>query len=187
MFIQTESTPNPNSLKFILDGYELCSSPIEFSKSQELTDSILANELFKIKGVENILFNKNCISVNKNDFTWDQLKASILHVISDHINSGLPAIEKQDNNTSELNNIEFEDEDLKVVNMINSILSSKIRPAIMQDGGDVKFIKYNSGTVYLTLKGSCAGCPSATVTLKNGIENMLKHNIPEIKKVEQIL
>ena len=187
MFIQTESTPNPNSLKFILDDYELCSSPMEFSKSQELTDSILANELFKIKGVENILFNKNCISVNKNDYTWDQLKASILHVISNHINSGLPAIEKKDNNTNELNNIEFEDEDLKVVNMINSILSSKIRPAIMQDGGDVKFIKYNAGTVYLTLKGSCAGCPSATVTLKNGIENMLKHNIPEIKKVEQIL
>ncbi len=186
MFIQTESTPNPNSLKFILDDYEICENPIEFKKSQEGTHSALAAELFKINGVENILFNKNCISVNKNKYTWDQLKASILHVISNHINSGLPAIDDKNINSSELDNILFDDDDLKVVNMINSILSSKIRPAIMQDGGDVKFIKYESGTAFLSLKGSCAGCPSATVTLKNGIENMLKHHVPEVKKVEQV-
>ena len=142
MFIQTESTPNPNSLKFILTDHELCEKPIEFNKSQNNRNSVLADELFKIKGVDNI---------------------------------------------NELDNIQFHDDDLKVVNMINSILSSKIRPAIMQDGGDVKFIKYESGTAYLSLKGSCAGCPSATVTLKNGIENMLKHNVPEVKKVEQVI
>ena len=187
MFIQTESTPNPNSLKFILDDYELCESPIEFNKSQENTHSALADELFKIKGIENILFNKNCISVNKNEYTWDQLKASILHAISNHIHSGLPAVEKRNIGSNELENIQFNDEDLKVVNTINSILSSKIRPAIAQDGGDVKFIKYESGTVYLSLKGSCAGCPSATVTLKNGIESMLKNHIPELKNVEQVL
>ena len=187
MFIQTESTPNPNSLKFILDDYELCESPVEFNKSQENTHSLLADELFKIKGVENILFNKNCISVNKNEYTWDQLKASILHVISDHINSGQPAIERKKINSNELDTIQFDDEDTKVVTMINNILSSKIRPAIMQDGGDVTFIKYEGGTAYLSLKGSCAGCPSATVTLKNGIENMLKHHIPELKKVEQVI
>ena len=100
MFIQTESTPNPNSLKFILDDYELCESPVEFNKSQEYTHSLLADELFKIKGVENILFNKNCISVNKNEYTWDQLKASILQAISNHINSGLPFIEKEESNKS---------------------------------------------------------------------------------------
>ncbi len=187
MFIQTESTPNPNSLKFILDDYQLCESPIEFNKSQVDTHSALANELFKIKGVENLLFNKNCISINKNKYTWDQLKAPILHVISNHITSGLPAIEKHDNKLGELNDISYDDNDIKVVSMINSILSSKIRPAIMQDGGDVKFIKYESGTAYLSLKGSCAGCPSATITLKNGIENMLKHHIPEVKNVEQIV
>ena len=178
MFIQTESTPNPNSLKFILDDYEICENPIEFNRSQGGAHSLLAKELFKIKGIENILFNKNCISVNKNEYNWDQLKASILHVISNHINSGLPAIEKHDNDTGELQNINFDDNDLKVVN---------IRPAIMQDGGDVKFVKYEKGVAYLSLKGSCAGCPSATVTLKNGIENMLKHHIPEVKKVEQVL
>ena len=187
MFIQTESTPNPNSLKFILDSYELCSTPIEFNKSQMDTRSVLAEKLFKIKGVDNILFNKNYISINKSEYTWDQLKASILQVISDHINSGLPAIEYKENDTYELDNIDFDEDDINVVNKINGILSSKIRPAIVQDGGDVKFIKYRCGVTYLSLKGSCAGCPSATVTLKNGIENMLKHNIPEVKKVEQVL
>ena len=187
MFIQTESTPNPNSLKFILTDHELCDKPVEFNKSQDNRNSVLADELFKIKGVDNVLFNKNCISVNKNDYTWDQLKASILHVISNYLNSGLPAIDKVDDDSNELDTIQFHDDDLKVVNMINSILLSKIRPAIMQDGGDVKFIKYESGTAYLSLKGSCAGCPSATVTLKNGIENMLKHNVPEVKKVEQVI
>ncbi len=187
MFIQTESTPNPNSMKFILENYELCENPIEFNKSQDNKHSLLADELFKIKGVENILFNKNCISINKNEYTWDQLKASILQVISNHINSGLKAIEKDNNNLGELDSINFDEEDLRVVRMINSILLSKIRPAIMQDGGDVKFIKYESGTAYLSLKGSCAGCPSATVTLKNGIENMLKHHIPEVKNVEQVV
>ena len=187
MFIQTESTPNPNSLKFIIDDYELCDNPIEFNKLKDDKYSVLANELFKIKGIENILFYKNCISINKNEYTWDQLKASILKVISNHINSGLPAIEKEESNLSEIDNINFEEGDLKVVNMINSILSTKIRPAIIQDGGDVKFIKYESGTAYLSLKGSCAGCPSATVTLKNGIENMLKHHIPEVKNVEQVI
>ena len=187
MFIQTESTPNPNSMKFILDNYELCENPIEFSKTRKKIHSILADELLKIKGVENLLFNKNCISVNKNEYTWDQLKASILQVISNHINSGLPAVEKKDNNAVQIDNVNYDKDDTKVVNMINSILLSKIRPAIMQDGGDVQFIKYESGIVYLSLKGSCAGCPSATVTLKNGIENMLKHHIPEVKQVEQVL
>ena len=187
MFIQTESTPNPNSLKFILDDYELCENPIEFNKLQENKHSALADELFKIKGIENILFNKNCISINKNEYTWDQLKASILQVISNYINSGLPIIEKDDSNFIELDNNNYDENDLKVVKMIDSILSSKIRPAIMQDGGDVKFIKYQNGTVYLSLKGSCAGCPSATITLKNGIENMLKHHIPEVKNVEQVV
>ena len=187
MFIQTESTPNPNSLKFILDDYELCDTPIEFNRSQVNTYSQLADELFKIKGVENVLFNRNCISINKNEFTWDQLKASILQVISNHINSGLPVIDKEENYNNELDIIKYDDDDYYIVNKINSILSNKIRPAIMQDGGDVKFVRYEGGIVYLSLKGSCAGCPSATITLKNGIENMIKHNIPEIKKVEQVL
>lgn len=187
MFIQTESTPNPNSLKFILDNHELCERPIEFNKSQNATNSPLANELFKIKGIENILFNKNYISINKDEYTWDQLKASILQVISKHINSGLPAIDNENEISEELDDIDYNDDDINVVNKINSIITAKIRPAIMQDGGDVKFVKYEAGVVHLALKGSCAGCPSATLTLKNGIENLLKNSIPEINKVEQVI
>ena len=98
----------------------------------------------------------------------------------------MPAIENENTITSSLDNIKFEATDLNTVSKIDSILKLKIRPAIMQDGGDVKFVKYDSGIVYLTLKGSCAGCPSATLTLKSGIENLLKGNIPEVKKVEQV-
>tara|TARA_Y100000816_G_scaffold257805_1_gene212239 strand:+ start:825 stop:1385 length:561 start_codon:yes stop_codon:yes gene_type:complete len=186
MFIQTESTPNPNSLKFILDNYEFCSEPVEFSKSNTENDSPLATDLFRIEGVENILFNKNLIIINKSNFTWEQLKASILQIISKHISSGLPLIiNKSDNNDNEV--IQFDKSDLVVVNNIKQILSAKIRPAVMQDGGDIKFKKYEAGIVYLSLQGSCAGCPSATITLKNGIENMLKQHIPEIKKVEQLI
>ena len=116
MFIQTESTPNPNSLKFILDDYEICPHPIEFSKSQASTNSLLADELFKIDGIDNILFNKNYISVNKSDFTWDQLKASILQIISNHINSGLPAVEINAVLAGELESIEFDNADKEVVN-----------------------------------------------------------------------
>ena len=187
MFIQTESTPNPNALKFILDDHELCEDPIEISKSQQITNSILADELFKIEGVENVLFNKNYISVNKNNFTWDQLKGSILQVISNHINSGMPAIQSIEKKSKKFDQIKCEEDDLGVVYKISSVLSSKIRPAIMQDGGDLKFIEYSDGVVFLSLKGSCAGCPSATLTLKNGIENLLKRHVPEVKKVEQVI
>ena len=186
MFIQTESTPNPNSLKFILESHEISLHPLEFYKNKSTTNSLLADDLLKIDGVESILFNKNCISVNKSKFTWEQLKASILQVISNHINSGLPTLNNHDELSDNLEWVIYAEDDTKVVNQINSILISKVKPAVMQDGGDIKFIEYNNGIVYLALQGSCAGCPSATLTLKNGVENLLKHNIPEIKKVEEV-
>jgi len=186
MFIQTESTPNPDSLKFILENLEICSHPLEFNKNQDTTNSILAEELLKINGVESVMFNKNYISINKSNFTWEQLKASILQIIANHVNSGLPIIENEDHLSNNLENISYVNEDKNVVQKINSILISKVKPAVMQDGGDIKFVEYSNGVVYLALHGSCAGCPSATLTLKNGVENLLKHNIPEIKKVEQV-
>jgi Fe-S cluster biogenesis protein NfuA len=186
MFIQTESTPNPNSLKFILDGHEICSEPVEYNVGEENINSKLAEKLLQIDGIDKILFNKNFISINKSKFTWDQLKATILHEISDFIGSGIPILETE-NEVDEINTVEFDDADIEVVKNINNILVSKIRPAVMQDGGDIKFKKYDEGIVSLSLQGSCAGCPSATLTLKNGVENMLKHHIPEVKKVEQII
>jgi len=185
MFIQTESTPNPNSLKFILGDHEICSEPVEYNAGEENINSKLAEKLLKIDGIDKILFNKNFISINKSKFTWDQLKATILHEISDFIGSGIPILDTE-NEVDEINTVEFDDADIEVVKNIHNILVSKIRPAVMQDGGDIKFKKYYAGIVSLALHGSCAGCPSATLTLKNGVENMLKHHIPEIKKVEQI-
>ncbi len=186
MFIQTESTPNPNSLKFILDNHKICSEPVEFNVGEENLNSKLAEKLLKIDGVDKILFNKNTISINKSKFTWDQLKATILHEISDFIDSGIPIMDSE-SEFDEIEEIEFDKADIEVVKNIHSILISKIRPAVMQDGGDIKFKKYDEGIVSLALQGSCAGCPSATLTLKNGVENMLKHHIPEVKKVEQII
>ncbi len=187
MFIQTESTPNPNSLKFILEKYSFCDTPVEFNKTDKNINSDLAERLFEINGVENILFNQNFVSINKKNYSWDQLKASILQVISKHVESGLPAIKIENNCSDDLNEIEFDIEDKEIVENIAKIINSKIRRAVMQDGGDVKFNKYESGIVYLSLKGSCAGCPSATMTLKNGIENLLKSHIAEIQKVEQVI
>ncbi len=186
MFIQTESTPNPNSLKFILDNQEICPEPLEYSIGQKNINSKLAKKLLHIDGVDKVLFNKNFISINKTKFTWDQLKATILHEISNFISSGIPFLDSVDE-VDEINTVEFDKADIEVVKNIHNILKSKIRPAVMQDGGDIKFKKYDEGIVSLTLQGSCAGCPSATLTLKNGVENMLKHHIPEVKKVEQIL
>ena len=186
MFIQTESTPNPNSLKFILENYKLCSEPREFNNLTS-NNSKLAEKLFKIEGIEKIFFNENIISINKNKYNWDQLKASILQVISDFIHSGLSPVEDSDQKIKSDNEVKFNEIDKEIVSNINTILETKVRPAIMQDGGDIKFKSYDEGIVYLTLQGSCAGCPSATLTLKNGVENLLKHHIPEIKKVEQVV
>ena len=186
MFIQTESTPNPNSLKFILENYQLCNEPREFNNLTS-NSSMLAEKLFKIEGIEKVFFNENVISINKNKYTWDQLKASILQVISDFIHSGLHPVDDSDQEVKNYNDIKFNELDKEIVHNINTILETKVRPAIMQDGGDIKFKSYDEGVVYLILQGSCAGCPSATLTLKNGVENLLKHHIPEIKKVEQVI
>ena len=186
MFIQTETTPNPNSLKFLLEYNILESGSIEFSQKSDSSDSSLASSLLQIDGIEKVFFGKNFISVNKSQYGWDQLKAPILKIISEHLNSGQKVIDAIDLKKN-LNSIIFDKDDFDIVKVIDNLLSSKIKPAISQDGGDVQFIEYKEGVVYLQLKGSCAGCPSATLTLKNGIENLLKNKIPEVMKVEQII
>jgi len=184
MFIQTESTPNPNSLKFVLEREIYEGEAIEFNNQSQAENSPLAQKLLSIDGVEKILIFQNFITVNKNKYSWDQLKASVLHVISDFISSGLNAINVSENMMS--SEVDYNAKDKETVDAISAIISKKVKPAVAQDGGDINFVKYNEGIVFLELKGSCAGCPSATLTLKNGIENILKHHIPEIKRVEQI-
>ena len=186
MFIQTETTPNPNALKFLLEYDILDSGSFEFSQTSDCRNSNLAKSLLQIDGIEKVFFGKNFVSINKSNYGWDQLKAPILKIISDHLGSGEKVINLVDNKQG-LNAIKFQSDDYDIVKTIESVLLSKIKPAISQDGGDVEFKEYKEGIVYLQLKGSCAGCPSATLTLKNGIENLLKNKIPEVKKVEQVL
>ena len=185
MFIQTESTPNPNSLKFLLEDDILDEGGIEFNEVSDCKNSELAKLLLEIDGIEKVFFGKNFISVNKSEYVWDQLKAPILKVISEHLGTGQKAVFSEELK-KDFDSIIYDECDQQVVQIINDVLSSKVRPAIAQDGGDVKFQKYKDGTVYLSLRGSCVGCPSATQTLKNGIENLLKNYISEVKKVEQI-
>jgi len=186
MFIQTETTPNPNSLKFLMENDILEGESVEFNEISDCENSDLAKSLLKIDGVEKVLFGKNFISINKSEYMWDQIKAPILKVISDHFNSGQKAVNSVSLSDS-LHSIVFHENDSDTVKRIDNVLTSKVRPAISQDGGDVQFQEYKEGIVYLKLRGSCVGCPSATLTLKNGIQNLLMNQIPEVKRVEQVL
>ena len=184
MFIQTESTPNPNSLKFLLDLDIGSRDKIEFSRIEDCHSSDLAKILFQINGVEKVFFSKSFISINKNNYDWDQLKAPILTVISDFIFSGKKII-KNNNEKIIQKTIEYASDDEEAVNQIIEVLDAKVKPAVAQDGGDIEFKKFKDGIVYVSLQGSCSGCPSSKITLKNGIENLLKHYVREVNGVEE--
>jgi len=184
MFIQTEPTPNPNSMKFIPDGLEVAGNRItEYkNKDQALGKSKLAEQLFEISGVDSIFFGSDFITVNKFDNKdWLEIKTEILTTIMDFFISKNPIFNDKDEVKSDSN-----EEDSDVVKQIKELLEVKIRPAVAMDGGDIIYRGFEDGVVLLELKGSCSGCPSSTVTLKNGIENMLKHYVPEVVSVEQV-
>jgi len=184
MFIQTEETPNPATLKFIPDGLiVLESGTAEFkNQKQAATKSPLALQLLEIKGIEGIFFGRDFITVTKSsDLQWPQLKAEILATIMDFYVAGKPIMFEQ--KPAETGAVEEDDE---IVKQIKELIEVKVRPAVAMDGGDIIFHSYEDGIVKLQLKGSCSGCPSSTITLKNGIENMLKHYIPEVISVEQV-
>ena len=181
MYIQTQNTPNPNTLKFIPGIEVLKNGSKQFNKHDNCADSLLAQQLFKIDGVDSIFFGNDFISVTKeNKVDWETIKTFILSKLVDHFLAGLPVIkESQDKKKTIKANSKIEEQ-------IIELLNSKIRPAVAQDGGDIIYNKFENGVVYLELHGACQGCPSSTITLKQGIENMLKHYIPEINSVESI-
>ncbi|MDX2083392.1 MAG: NifU family protein [Rickettsiales bacterium] len=184
MFIQTEETPNPNSLKFIPDNkIVLNSGTIEFkNQKQAATKSPLALQLFEISGIESIFLGHNFITITKNEKTdWSKIKTEIQATIMDFFVSQKPVLFEEHKPE---NNIDENDSD--IVKQIKELIEVKVRPAVAMDGGDIIFHSFEDGIVKLHLKGSCSGCPSSTITLKNGIENMLKHYIPEVEAVEQI-
>jgi Fe-S cluster biogenesis protein NfuA len=178
MFIQTEDTPNPATLKFIPGVSVLPGDTAEFTSLEEAKSSPLATRLFAIDGVESVFFSGDFLAVTKAEqLDWFVLKPSILAGIMEHFASGLSIIEaKNEGSTSE------EDDD-ETVQQIKHLLDTRVRPAVAMDGGDITFHSFEDGVVTLQMRGACQGCPSSTATLKMGIENMLRHYIPEVREV----
>lgn len=179
MFIQTENTPNPATIKFLPGKTVMESGTADFQSSEKANNSPLAQRLFMLPGVASVFLGRDFISVSKReDSEWASLKSRVLSSIMDHYFSGEPAIIK-----TEAQNNEPRDE---VTQRIIDLLDERIRPAVAQDGGDIVFEAFEDGIVYLEMRGACAGCPSSTQTLKAGIENMLKHYVPEVKEVRPV-
>ena len=180
MFIQTEDTPNPDTLKFIPGDTVLKTGNVDYSNKESSVSSPLASRLFEIDGVSRVFLSSDFISVTKEtDLEWNNLKPSILTGIMEHYSSGLPAL----NNEKETN-LNDSAEDTEIVKQIKDLLETRVRPAVAMDGGDISFCSFEEGVVTLQMKGACAGCPSSTATLKMGIENMLRHYIPEVTEVK---
>ena len=180
MFIQTEDTPNPETLKFIPGNIILKTGTADFSSKDIASVSPLASRLFEIDGVSRVFLASDFISVTKDpQLDWNNLKPSILTGIMEHYSSGLPAINETEDKNSETNNTE----ETETIKQIKDLLETRVRPAVAMDGGDITFCSFEKGIVTLEMKGACAGCPSSTATLKMGIENMLRHYIPEVTEV----
>jgi len=191
MFIQTEETLNPATLKFIPDGHVVLKNGTAEFKNQKQAESKspLALQLFTITGVEAVFFGHDFITITKSgNAVWKYLTSEIQAVIMDFFLTGKePMFENKENeNSNEANKNLPEEGDSEIVKQIKELIEIKVRPAVAMDGGDIIFHSFENGVVYLMLKGSCSGCPSSTVTLKSGIENMLKHYIPEVESVEQV-
>ena len=183
MFIQTEQTPNPATLKFLPGVTVMDHGTADFSTREDATRSPLANQLYDVNGVCGVFFGGDFITVTKADeIDWTLIKPAILGAIMEHFTSGQPLL-NADARTSA--HAESDDED-ELVTQIKELLDTRVRPAVAQDGGDILFYGFERGVVYLHMQGSCAGCPSSTATLKAGIENMLRHYIPEVIEVRPV-
>ncbi|MFT3732805.1 MAG: NifU family protein [Hyphomicrobium sp.] len=182
MFIQTEATPNPATLKFIPGRDVLSDGTADFRSKSEAAASPLATRLFAIEGVHGVFLGSDFISVTKGDIEWQHLKPMILGAIMEHYMSGATATDEEDSNDGAAENYDPEDE--SVVATIKELLETRVRPAVAQDGGDITFSGFRDGVVYLHMRGACSGCPSSTATLRNGIENLLKHFCPEVRSVQ---
>lgn len=181
MFIQTEATPNPATLKFIPGRTVLESGTADFRSADEAQTSPLASRLFTIDGVEGVFLGSDFITVTKGTLDWQHLKPSILGAIMDHYMSGAPAIGSEGANDDAVGH--YDEADESVVATIKELLDTRVRPAVAQDGGDITFQGYRDGIVYLHMRGACSGCPSSTATLKYGIENLLRHFCPDVREV----
>lgn len=181
MFIQTEPTPNPATLKFLPGERVMPRGTADFANAESAATSPLAQRLFEIEGVSGVFLGSDFITVAKTDaFDWPVLKPQVLGAIMEHFTNNRPVILEQAGESVEAG------EDSEIVAQIKELLDTRVRPAVAQDGGDIIFRSFEDGIVYLHMQGACSGCPSSTATLKHGIENMLKYYIPEVQSVQAV-
>ena len=186
MFIQTEATPNPATLKFIPGRIVLDSGTMEFTTPDAAARSPLAERLFGVPGVTGVFYGADFVTVTKEGSDWQHLKPAILGAIMEHYMSGAPLLADgsagSDEAADELDEF-YNDDDAETVATIKDLIETRVRPAVANDGGDITFRGFKDGIVYLNMKGACAGCPSSTATLRHGIQNLLRHFVPDVVEV----
>jgi len=184
MFIETEGTPNPATLKFLPGRDVMGERTADFANSQAADRSPLAAAIFTLPGVTRVFLGGDFITVTKTDaIAWQALKPQVLGVIMEHFVAGRPVVESDADEMDE----DVDPADVEIVAQIKELLDTRVRPAVASDGGDIVFRGYRDGVVRLHMQGACSGCPSSSATLKHGIENMLRHYVPEVLRVEQVM
>jgi Fe-S cluster biogenesis protein NfuA len=183
MFIQTEATPNPATLKFLPGRIVLETGTLDLRRRDEAAQSPLAERLFAVDGVSGVFFGSDFIAVTKDDTAeWQHLKPMILGGIMEHFMSGAPLLNGAGTETEEVDEF-FDAADAETVATIKELIETRVRPAVANDGGDITFKGFKDGVVYLNMKGACSGCPSSTATLRHGIQNLLRHFLPDVTEV----
>ena len=185
MFIQTETTPNPATLKFLPGRAVLETGTLDMATREAAAQSPLAERLFDIPHVSGVFFGSDFISVTKADGEWQQMKPAILGAIMEHYMSGAQLLAETDGAAPASDEF-FDEADEETVTIIKDLIETRVRPAVAGDGGDITFKGYKEGVVFLHMKGACSGCPSSTATLKHGIQNLLKHFVPEVTEVRPV-
>ena len=182
MFIQTEATPNPATMKFLPGRQVMPEGVLDIPSADGAGQSPLAEQLFAIPGVSGVFFGSDFITVSKSTGEWPQLKPAILGAIMEHFMSGAPLLAGVASPATGADEF-FESKDAETVATIKELIETRVRPAVANDGGDITFRGFKDGKVYLNMKGSCSGCPSSTATLKHGVQNLLRHFVPEVEEV----
>jgi Fe-S cluster biogenesis protein NfuA len=187
MFIQTEATPNPATLKFLPGRPVMTGGTLDIRGADGAKQSPLALALFAVQGVSGVFFGSDFISVTKSGGDWQEIKPTVLGAIMEYFLSGEPLLNEKSGVDPQGDSGEFfAPDDADTVATIKKLIESHVRPAVANDGGDIKFRGFRDGTVYLAMKGACSGCPSSSATLRHGIQNLLKHYVPDVRAVEQI-
>ncbi len=184
MFIQTEETPNPATLKFIPGREVLPGATRDFRSPDEAHSSPLASRIFGVSGVAGVFLGHDFVTVTKDQADWPHIKPAVLGAIMEHYLSGAPVL--AEGSSEDADDANFDEADSETVAVIKELIETRVRPAVANDGGDITFQGFRDGVVFLHMRGACAGCPSSTATLKQGIENLLRHFVPEVEEVRPI-